>query len=125
MMLVEMCTEAEYEFLKLWYSCEWVTIKGQPESIFMVCNGEVLFEQDWENRQLYCKYLLYIFPMKFRFKYNQIKELISRLLETHLKNGHLTPIERSTRLALKLEMHLKNGYLIPMNNIINNIDLKL
>ena len=122
MLLIEMCTEAEYEFLKFWYSCEWMIIKGQPESIYMVRGDNVLFEQDWKNGILWCRYsyVWSFFETEFRYNNMQIKEMIASLLETHLKNGGLTPIRGIMYNAILLETHLKNGGLTPLGALMTD-----
>ena len=118
MLLTEIRTDAEYEFLKLWYSCEWITWDRYPESIFMILEGEVLFEQDWKNGFLWCKYstVWSFFESKFGYNKLQISQMISGLLEEHLKKGVLTPglIGGYSRHAL--EEHLKKGVLTPLQS---------
>ena len=59
MLLTEIRTDAEYEFLKIWYSCKWITWDRYPESIFMVLEEEVLFQQDWKNNSHFLLELFY------------------------------------------------------------------
>ena len=115
MLLTEIRTDAEYEFLKLWYSCKWMKWDRYPESIFMILEGEVLFEQDWKNGFLWCKYstVWSFFESKFGYNKLQISQMISGLLEEHLKKGVLTPLQSSLFSCLKLEEHLKKGVLTP------------
>ena len=116
MLLTEIRTDVEYEFLELWYSCKWVIWDRYPESIFMVSEGEVLFEQDWKNNYLFCKYskVWSLFESKFEYNNMQINDMISGILEEHLKNGVLTPLSVFSDSELELEEHLKNGVLTPM-----------
>ena len=115
MLLTEIRTDAEYEFLKLWHSCEWMKWDRYPESVFMVLEGEVLFEQDWKNGFLWCKYstVWSFFESKFGYNKLQISQMISGLLEEHLKKGVLTPYSCRHLLKFKLEEHLKKGVLTP------------
>jgi hypothetical protein len=115
MLLTEIRTDAEYEFLKLWNSCEWMTWDRYPESIFMVSEGEVLFEQDWKNNYLYCKYtkVWSLFELEFGYNNMQINDMISDLLEEHLKNEVLTPFHFSFKPLHGIEEHFKKGVLTP------------
>ena len=126
MLLTEIRTDAEYEFLKIWYSCKWITWDRYPESIFMVLEEEVLFQQDWKNNDLYCKYskVWHLFECKFGYNYMQIKDMISGILEEHFKNGVLTPFVRFVNFEIQLEEYFKNGVLTPKNYLIN-IDNRL
>ena len=115
MILTEIRTDAEHEFLKMWYSCELMVWDEYPESLFMVRDGkEVLFEQDWKNGFLWCKYstVWSIFESKFGYNKMQISQMISGLLEEHLKNGVLTPMSAEVPLNLDLEDLIKKGNLI-------------
>lgn len=120
MLLTEIRTDAEYEFLKLWHSCKWMTWDRYPESIFMVSEGEVLFEQDWKNNYLFCKYskVWSLFESKFEYNNMQINDMISGILEEHLKNGILIPQLLDLMLGLTLEELLKNGVLTPVGPFI-------
>jgi len=115
MLLTEIRTDVEYEFLELWYSCKWVIWDRYPESIFMVSEGEVLFEQDWKNNYLFCKYskVWSLFESKFEYNSMQINDMISGILEEHLKNGVLTPCSNIGIGSMGVEEHLKNGSLTP------------
>ena len=115
MLLTEIRTDAEYEFLKLWYSCEWITWDRYPESVFMVLEGEVLFEQDWKNNYLYCKYakVWHLFESEFGYNHVQIGNMISGIMEEHLKEGVLTPNGCSSIPLSLLEEELKNKVLTP------------
>ena len=128
MILTEIRTDAEHEFLKMWYSCELMVWDEYPESLFMVRDGkEVLFEQDWKNGFLWCKYstVWSFFESKFGYNKMQISQMISGLLEEHLKNGVLTPILLSTVLSAVMEKHLKKGVLTPMSaEVVLNLDLE-
>ena len=124
MLLTEIRTDVEYEFLELWYSCKWVIWDRYPESIFMVSEGEVLFEQDWKNNYLFCKYskVWSLFESKFEYNNMQINDMISGILEEHLKNGVLTPAGRWGTPQLILEEHLKNGVLTPYPIALSSSD---
>ena len=114
-LLTEIRTDAEYEFLKLWYSCNWMKWDNYPESIFMVSEGKVLFEQDWKNNYLFCKHseVWSLFESKYEYNNIQIKDMISGILEEHLKDGTLTPTNSELNNFFILEEHLKNGILTP------------
>ena len=116
MLLTEIRTDAEYEFLELWYSCKWMTWDRYPESIFMVSEGEVLFEQDWKNNYLFCKYskVWSLFESKFEYNSMQINDMISGILKEHLKNGVLTPCSNIGIGSMGVEEHLKKGTLTPV-----------
>jgi len=118
-LLTEIRTDAECEFLKLWHSCKWMTWDRYPESIFMVSEGEVLFEQDWKNNYLFCKYskVWSLFESKFEYNNMQINDMISGILEELLKNGVLTPHLAYLVRCHQLEELLKNGVLTPCSNI--------
>jgi hypothetical protein len=125
-LLTEIRTDAEYEFLKLWHSCKWMTWDRYPESIFMVSEGEVLFEQDWKNNYLFCKYskVWSLFESKFEYNNMQINDMISGILEEHLKNGILIPQLLDLMLGLTLEELLKNGVLTPLfGNIFSDYEM--
>lgn len=109
MILTEIRTEAEYEFLKIWYSCEWITWNKRPESIFMIRDGKVLFEQDWKNKLLWCNYLKLWSVLETKFGYNdlQIQELITNVLQELLRKGTLTPYYEKIWRHWTLEEHLK------------------
>jgi hypothetical protein len=87
-----------------------------PESIFMVSEGEVLFEQDWKNNYLFCKYskVWSLFESKFEYNNMQINDMISGILEEHFKNGTLTPRRFKKSTLVQLEEHFKNGTLTPV-----------
>jgi hypothetical protein len=116
MLLTEMRTDAEYEFLKLWHSCEWMTWDRYPKSVFMASEGEVLFEQDWKNNYLFCKHseVWSLFESKYEYNNIQIKDMISGILEEHLKDGTLTPTNSELNNFFILEEHLKKGTLTPV-----------
>jgi hypothetical protein len=118
-LLTEIRTDAEYEFLKLWHSCEWMTWDRYPKSIFMVSKEEVLFEQDWKNNYLFCKHseVWSLFESKYEYNNIQIKDMISGILEEHLKDGTLTPTNSELNNFFILEEHLKNEVLTPCSNI--------
>jgi ATP-dependent helicase/DNAse subunit B len=118
-LLTEIRTDAEYEFLKLWHSCEWMIWDRYPKSIFMVSKEEVLFEQDWKNNYLFCKYseVWSLFESKYEYNNIQIKDMISGILEEHLKDGTLTPTNSELNNFFILEEHLKNEVLTPCSNI--------
>ena len=122
MLLTEIRTDAEYEFLKLWHSCEWMTWDRYPKSIFMVSKEEVLFEQDWKNNYLFCKHseVWSLFESKYEYNNIQIKDMISDILEEHLKDGTLTPINSEINNFFIPEEHLKDGTLTPTNSELNN-----
>ena len=126
MLLTEIRTDAEYEFLKIWYSCKWMKWDRYPESIFMILEEEVLFQQDWKNNDLYCKYskVWHLFECKFGYNYMQIKDMISGILEEHFKNGVLTPEYGNICSWCTLEEHFKNGVLTP-NTICTTIHFEL
>jgi hypothetical protein len=125
MLLTEIRTDAEYEFLKLWHSCKWMKWDRYPESVFMVSEGKVLFEQDWKNNYLYCKYskVWCLFESKFGYNNIQIVDMISGILEEQLKKRALTPLRTIKQWHIVLEEDLKNGVLIP--NGCNSISLSL
>lgn len=128
MILTEIRTDAEHEFLKMWYSCELMVWDEYPESLFMVRDGkEVLFEQDWKNGFLWCKYstVWSFFESKFGYNKLQIIQMISGMLEEHLKKGVLTPYNWYEAISRELEEHLKNGVLTPMSaEVPLNLDLE-
>jgi hypothetical protein len=115
MLLTEIRTDAEYEFLKLWHSCEWMKWDRYPESVFMILEGEVLFEQDWKSNYLYCKYanVWHLFESEFGYNYMQINNMISGIMEENLKAGVLTPILSDDGYMVTLEEELKNKVLTP------------
>lgn len=117
--LIEMGTEAGYRFLQMWHSCTWMVWDRYPESVFMVNGDDVLFEQDWKNGYLLCGWtkVWSVFESDFGYDGQQIREMISGLLEEHLKNGGLTPASPMTRKSIQLEEHLKKGGLTPFPNI--------
>lgn len=93
MILTEIITEDRYEFLKLWYLCKWMIWDKYPESIFMVRDGEVLFQQDWKYNILWCSHSIVwsVFESKFGYDDLQIEQMISSVLVEHLKKGALIP----------------------------------
>lgn len=125
MLLTEIRTDAEYEFLKLWYSCKWMKWDRYPESVFMVSEGKVLFEQDWKNNYLYCKYskVWCLFESKFGHNNIQIIDMVSGILEEELKKMALTPFCLLIPAGNKLEEDLKNGVLTPKTGLISAGDI--
>jgi hypothetical protein len=137
-MLIEMGTEAGYRFLQMWHSCTRMVWDRYPESVFMVNGDDVLFEQDWKNGYLLCGWakVWSVFESDFGYDGQQIRKMISGLLEEHLENGGLTPLSLMEyfsqepggkniskkltpcndrlRKYLLLEEHLKKGGLTPM-----------
>ena len=115
MLLTEIGSPAEFEFMKIWNECEWKFHTDYPKSIFMVNDNKVLFEQDYKNGFLYYSYILvgFVFESKFKLNYKEIKELIAGVLEVNDKLMLLTPMSPIILNAPMLDMNDKLWSLTP------------
>ena len=79
---------AEQRFLDLWNEC---TIKFDfdkyPESIFLMKNDRVIFEQDFKYGNLWVNYDLVwsVFEKEYSLNYVDIQSLIKGMVEIHFK----------------------------------------
>ena len=78
-------------------------------------NGTILFEQDWENKTLWCDYdnIWSYLELNYSNMYQDIKELISWMLQKHDKLRVLTMEDNSTILLQALQEHDKLRVLTP------------
>jgi hypothetical protein len=91
----------------------------QPKNITGVC----LFEQDWKNNYLWCKYneIWKYLEDNYSSKYNDIQSFIKDRLEEHTKMNVLTPCDgifRQLNGWFTLEEHTKMNVLTPMNMML-------
>lgn len=113
MILTEIITEVQYEFLKLWYSCEWFIWSKHPESIFMISGETVLFEQNWKNNSLWCKYpqVESIFKL-LKHDDTKVEETILSILQIELKIKNFNNIffvYGGSRMILEEKITLKQS----------------
>ena len=83
----------------------------QPKNITGVC----LFEQDWKNNYLWCKYneIWKYLEDNYSSKYNDIQSFIKDRLEEHTKMNVLTPKVVLPLPLSPLEEHTKMNVLTP------------
>lgn len=84
---------AENFFLSMWNGC---TIKfdfSKTDSIFMLKNNQVLFEQNFKFEKLWCNYydVWSVLESKYSMNYEQIQAFIKDILERCFKLRALTP----------------------------------
>ena len=84
---------AEEFFLSMWNGCEIKFDFSKSDSVFMLKNGEVLFEQDLKNERFWCKHstIWSVFETEYSMNYSQIQLFIKGILERRFKMGALTP----------------------------------
>ena len=91
----------------------------QPKNITGVC----LFEQDWKNNHLWCKYneIWKYLEDNYSSKYNDIQSFIKDRLEEHTKMNVLTPdtiyshdADAVIDYVIELEEHTKMNVLTPL-----------
>jgi hypothetical protein len=84
---------AEDTFLKMWNGCETRFDFSKSESVFLLKNNEVWFEQDLKYGYLWCHHVKIwsVFETEFGMNYEQIQAFIKDLLERRFKLGSLTP----------------------------------
>ena len=86
--------QMEKDFLDLWNGC---TIKFDfekyPKTIFLMKDGEIFFELNFENMHLWCSYnnVWLIFKEKYGLKYDGVQFSIRRILRG-LKLDGLIPV---------------------------------
>jgi len=108
LLLIEISTEVEYDFLKIWNSCKLMIWNRYPESIFMVYNGKVLFEQDWEKCAFFIKSsTLRSFMIKFELSYTNTIKLLSPVINNKLRTNQLNPISSVMAHVYSFENLLK------------------
>jgi len=95
----------------------------QPKNITGVC----LFEQDWKNNYLWCKYneIWKYLEDNYSSKYNDIQSFIKDRLEEHTKMNVLTPKDSGDYNLQVLEEHTKMNVLTPwIGNVTIQISLE-
>ena len=126
-------------FNNIFYNCYYVKHDDYPNSIYMfydlnyirkiklakisgkeclpskTISGECLFEQDWENKYLWCKYSVIWKYLEDNYSsyYNNIQQFVKDRLEEHTKMNVLTPKVHYHSLHLLLEEHTKMNVLTP------------
>lgn len=111
-LLVEIVTDPENEFLKMWDSCECFYTDLFPKSIFMENGGMVLFEQDWDGLKLWCRHygVWHFFRDRMRMEDSQIKYMIAGALRrTQLKSFTLKPWHMDLDRTVLVERELRAG----------------
>lgn len=81
-------------FLDMWFGCTLHRDIEYPNSVFLMKNGEVWFEQDFKNGCLHCRYdkVWKIFEDKFGYNHNKIRDLINDIVVEHFKLSGIVPI---------------------------------
>ena len=64
-----------------------------PDSVIWVKNGEIVFEQDLKNMELWVRYdtIWKVFSRIFGMEFNEIKSFIKGMVEEHLNWKGFTP----------------------------------
>lgn len=89
----ELTKSFEEMFLDMWFGCTLHKDAEYPESVFLMKNGEWMFEQDFKNGRLYCRYnkVWKVFIDEFGHNFDQISDLIRGIVEQRFKLMGLTP----------------------------------
>src|SRR5271157_1158348 len=89
---------AKQFFIKEYNECDQKTSKDSPNSVFYVNkNNEIIFEYEKQNEKNDYFYVSYnkiwsVFESEFGYNYDEIRDLIKGILESHYKLESVTPI---------------------------------